>query len=123
MTEIAWRMLSAGPSVKPIVDPPMTRAAGRLPLTREYAPLYVRSIAETFFAGRSGQEAWEAVFGEDEEATVLIEVTAPSEMAGRYEVCLGRRVSVACVRPFRGRRNKRVVYQYSKLRVRRTTTG
>ena len=98
MNEIAWRMLSAEPSVPPLVDPPMTCAAGRLPLTRENARLYVRSIAETFFAGHSGQETWEAMFGQSTAATVLIEITAPSEMAGRYEVCLDRSISVACVR-------------------------
>jgi len=98
MNEISWRMLSVEPSAVPIVDLPMTCAAGRLPLTRENARLYVRLIAETFFAGRFGHEKWEAVFGEYTEATVLIEVTAPLEMAGRYEVCLDRSISVACVR-------------------------
>ena len=102
MTEIAWRMFHAGNPDTPVAGLPPTHPAGKLPLTRENARLYARSIVETVFAGQPGQDAWHALFGGDAAATVLIEITAPSELAGRYEVDLSRSISVACARRFRG---------------------
>jgi hypothetical protein len=95
MATISWRVFRAGTPPMPIVDFPLTHPVGRLPLTRHNAPLYARSIAETFFAGPAGRDAWETLFGDAGDVIILIEITAPSEMAGRYEISLGRRISVS----------------------------
>jgi hypothetical protein len=102
MTEIVWRIFHAGNPGTPMADPPLSHPEGKLPLTHENARLYARSILETFFAGRPGQDAWHALFGGDVAATVLIEITAPSELAGCYQVDLSRSISAGCARRFHG---------------------
>ena len=102
INEIAWRISHAGIPPTPMVDSPLTHPEGRLPLTRDNAGLYVRSIIETFFAGQSGQDAWDTLFGKDGDVSIRIEITAPAEMAGQYEVGLRRRIILGYARPFRG---------------------
>jgi hypothetical protein len=101
MAEITWRIFQSCSPTTPMVDFPLTHPAGELPLTRENARVYVRSIVTTFFAGQPGLDVWDTLFSNRGGAAVLVEIIAPPAMAGRYEVDLIRRVSAGCVRPAR----------------------